>query len=114
MPIKYLFVFVFVHLTTCKVRVTGYNQREWKRHLAHMAATIRTTARNQAAAVCVTGAQGMLAMLINGYYVLQTNFYNSRPLYRKFPDEDIWLRFGPDGEWTISSGDDKEKNTSGR
>ena len=95
-------------------RVTGYKFREWTQRIKDMNASVQTKARSQAVALRVSGAQEELSMLINGYYVLQTDLYNFRPLYRKYPAEDIWVRFGPDGDWTISAGTDKEENTSGR
>ena len=94
------------------VKLTGYKFRAWNRYITKMQASVQENARRKSTAICVYGAKDQLAVLINGYYVLQTTLYNMRPLYQKFPGEDIWLRFGPDGDWTISTGPDKEANNS--
>ena len=94
-------------------RVTGYKYREWIQRIKDMNASVQTKARSQAVALRVSGAQEELSMLINGYFILQSDLYNLRPLYRKYPAEDIWVRFGPDGDWIISTGTDKDENSSG-
>jgi hypothetical protein len=51
---------------------------------------------------------------VNGVFdLVPIELHNGRALFRKRDDEDVWLRCASDGDWMVSSTEDKDANSLG-
>ena len=67
----------------------------------------------QASPVCITGATGPFASIVNGVFTpVPGEVYNGHPIFVNAGDPDKYLRYKPNHTWAVSSTEAKDANNN--